>query len=268
MVGIGGGAPTSSNDIRLGDVVVGSPGSGTGGIFQYDYGKTIQDSSFVITRHLNQPPQFLLTALNNIKGQYTRRGHKLENAIDEVLTNNTIELPDYHKPSYNSDRLFMSAYKHARDGQDCLISCTDSSQLVVREERKQSGPKVHFGTIASANQLMKDATIRDRLSAEKNVFCFEMEAAGLVNHFPCLVIRGICDYSDTHKNKDWQGYAAMVAAAFAKDLLHKIAPNKVEAERKLKDVIEMVSDSKYTPICTFSSYFAPIVFIHILIIYA
>ncbi|KAM0074821.1 hypothetical protein ACKRZS_013130 [Fusarium odoratissimum] len=242
MVGIGGGAPTSSNDIRLGDVVVGSPGSGTGGIFQYDYGKTIQDSSFVITRHLNQPPQFLLTALNNIKGQYTRRGHKLENAIDEVLTNNTIELPDYHKPSYNSDRLFMSAYKHARDGQDCLISCTDSSKLVVREERKQSGPKVHFGTIASANQLMKDATIRDRLSAEKNVFCFEMEAAGLVNHFPCLVIRGICDYSDTHKNKDWQGYAAMVAAAFAKDLLHKIAPNKVEAERKLKDVIEMVSD--------------------------
>ncbi|KAM5517604.1 pfs domain-containing protein [Fusarium oxysporum f. sp. phaseoli] len=242
MVGIGGGAPTSLNDIRLGDVVVGSPGSGTGGIFQYDYGKTIQDANFVVTRHLNQPPQFLLTALSSIKGQYTRHGHQLESAIDEALTNNPIELPGYCKPPYNSDRLFVSAYKHVRDGQDCLISCTDSSQLVFREGRKQSGPKVHFGAIASANQLMKDAIIRDRLSAERNVLCFEMEAAGLINHFPCLVIRGICDYSDTHKNKEWQGYAAMVAAAFAKDLLRKIAPNRVEAEKKLKDAIETVSD--------------------------
>ncbi|KLO93455.1 Uncharacterized protein LW94_6370 [Fusarium fujikuroi] len=242
MVGIGGGAPTSLNDVRLGDVVVGSPGPSTGGIFQYDYGKTIQESNFVITRHLNQPPQFLLTALSSIKGQYMRRGHNLENAIDEALANNPIELPGYHKPSYNSDRLFVTAYKHARDGEDCSVSCTDSSKLVYRGERNQSGPKVHFGTIASANQLMKDATIRDRLSAERNVLCFEMEAAGLANHFPCLIIRGICDYSDTHKNKEWQGYAAMVAAAFAKDLLHKIAPNKVEAEKKLKDVIETVSD--------------------------
>ncbi|KAG5654901.1 hypothetical protein KAF25_010946 [Fusarium avenaceum] len=242
MVGIGGGAPTSSNDIRLGDVVVGSPGSGTGGIFHYDYGKTIQDSSFLVTRHLNQPPQFLLTALNNIKGQYTRRGHNLESAIDQVLSTNPIDLPEYQKPSHDSDRLFISTYKHGGKGQDCITSCPDSSQVVVRNERKQSGPKVHFGTIASANQLMKDATIRDRLSDERNVLCFEMEAAGLMNHFPCLVIRGICDYSDTHKNKAWQGYAAMVAAAFAKDLLQKIAPNKVEAERKLKDVMKMVSN--------------------------
>ena len=56
---------------------------------------------------------------------------------------------------------------------------------------------------------MKDALFRDTLVAEKDVLCFEMEAAGLMNHFPCLVIRGICDYSDSHKNKEWQGYAAM-----------------------------------------------------------
>jgi nucleoside phosphorylase len=35
------------------------------------------------------------------------------------------------------------------------------------------------------------------------MLCFEMEAAGLINRFLCLVIRGICDYSDTHKNKEW-----------------------------------------------------------------
>jgi len=59
----------------------------------------------------------------------------------------------------------------------------------------------------------------------------------MMNDFPCLVIRGICDYSDTHKNKEWQGYAAMAAAAYAKDLLVRIPINKVEAERKITDIL-------------------------------
>ncbi|KAL6402688.1 hypothetical protein AUP68_14144 [Ilyonectria robusta] len=84
---------------------------------------------------------------------------------------------------------------------------------------------------------MKDASVRDKLAVEENILCFEMEAAGLMNHFPCLVIRGICDYSDSHKNKEWQGYAAMVAAAYAKDLLRRIAPNRVEAEKKVGDIL-------------------------------
>lgn len=82
-------------------------------------------------------------------------------------------------------------------------------------------PVVHYGLIAS-DTLMKDADMRNRLAKEANILCFEMEAAGLMDHFPCLVIRGICDYSDTHKNKSWQGYAAAVAAAYAKELLDTI----------------------------------------------
>lgn len=46
-----------------------------------------------------------------------------------------------------------------------------------------------------------------------------MEAAGLMNAFPCVVIRGICDYADSHKNKVSQPYAAAAAAAYAKELL-------------------------------------------------
>jgi nucleoside phosphorylase len=80
---------------------------------------------------------------------------------------------------------------------------------------------------------MKDAMIRDTLAKEKGVMCFEMEAAGLMNHFPCLVVRGICDYSDSHKNKQWQGYAAMTAAAYAKDLLTRMVPSRVEAEESI-----------------------------------
>ena len=78
---------------------------------------------------------------------------------------------------------------------------------------------------------MKDACIRDKLIIEKDVLCFEMEAAGLMNHFPCLVIRGICDYSDSHKNNVWQGYAAMTAAAYTKDLLYRMSAQHVQAKK-------------------------------------
>jgi nucleoside phosphorylase len=54
-----------------------------------------------------------------------------------------------------------------------------------------------------------------------------MEAAGLMDDFPCLVIRGICDYADSHKNKRWQPYAAATAAAYAKELLNVISATQV-----------------------------------------
>jgi nucleoside phosphorylase len=64
---------------------------------------------------------------------------------------------------------------------------------------------------------MRDAAKRDKVSSEPGgVLCFKMEAAGLMNSFPCLVIRGICDYADSHKNKRWQAYAVATAAAYAK----------------------------------------------------
>ncbi|KAJ5009127.1 Kinesin light chain [Colletotrichum sp. SAR 10_99] len=93
------------------------------------------------------------------------------------------------------------------------------------------------GAPSKQHDVMKNAEIRDKLSAERGVLCFEMEAAGLMNHFPCLVIRGICDYSDSHKNKQWQGFAVMVAAAYAKDLLLQIAPTSVEAEKPIGEVL-------------------------------
>jgi hypothetical protein len=74
---------------------------------------------------------------------------------------------------------------------------------------------------------MKDAWVPDKLAAEKDVLCFEMEAAGLMENCPCLVIRGICDYSDLHMNNKWQGYAVMAAAVYAKDLLLVVRPQRV-----------------------------------------
>ncbi|PTB65719.1 hypothetical protein BBK36DRAFT_1082082, partial [Trichoderma citrinoviride] len=185
MVGIGGGAPSKEHDIRLGDVVVSAPCNGHSGVVQYDFGKTVQGQPFQPTRHLDQPPMLLRTAMSGLAAQYECRGHGIEDAI----------------------------------------SCGDKS-LVVRPPRNPcQNLVIHYGLIASANQLMKDATVRDRLSSQEDILCFEMEAGGLMNHFPCLVIRGICDYSDSHKNKAWQGYAAMTAAAYAKDLIKRLPPS-------------------------------------------
>ncbi|UKZ84327.1 uncharacterized protein TrAFT101_000240, partial [Trichoderma asperellum] len=238
MVGIGGGAPSKNHDIRLGDIVVSAPSNGTGGLFQYDFGKNIQDQPYQTTGFLNQPPSALLTALAGIQVQHERKGNKLEEAVKQIFEKNRRLLPRYKRPDSSSDRLYRSEIVHPQSRESCAAVC-GSSGLIKRSERTEyeDNHAVHYGLIASANQLMKNALDRDRLAAEKDVLCFEMEAAGLMNHFPCLVIRGISDYSDSHKNEEWQGYAAMVAAAYARDLLSQMPFTIVQAERKFIDVL-------------------------------
>jgi nucleoside phosphorylase len=130
--------------------------------------------------------------------------------------------PDYKYQGQEHDRLFKAQYLHARDEQTC--ERCDVAELERRAGRATLHPRVFYGTIASSDKLLKDAGTRDRLRDEIGALCFEMEAAGLMNTFPCLVIRGICDYSDSHKNKRWQGYAAATAAAYAKELLLVLEP--------------------------------------------
>ncbi|KAL7917246.1 hypothetical protein ACQKWADRAFT_307277 [Trichoderma austrokoningii] len=247
MVGIGGGAPSEKHDIRLGDVVVGLK-TGKSGVIQYDFGKAIQNQEFQATGFLNQPPTLLRAAVSGLVAEHEINGNKLEASIDDALnTHQRLRKRGYKRPEAATDRLYRPQFVHPpNDDGACKTACGDDpSRLVERQERNGGGGDdddddvvvIHYGVIASANTLMKDAVIRDRLIAEKDVLCFEMEAAGLMNHFPCLVIRGICDYSDSHKNKKWQGYAAMAAAAYARDLLLQIAPNKVEAEEKIGHVL-------------------------------
>jgi nucleoside phosphorylase len=237
MVGIGGGVPSERHDIRLGDIVVSAPCGGGGGVFQYDFGKSIQGQSFEHARFLNQPPSTLRTAVTGIRTQYERKGHRLEEAINDILDKNPRLRQEYKRPEPETDRLFQPGIVHTTE--NCALCADNPTKLVVRGERAEDevNPAIHYGLVASGNALVRDALKRDILAAEKDVLCFEMEAAGLVNTFPCLVIRGICDYSDSHMNKEWQGYAAMVAAAYAKDLLQRIPLNKIEAERRISVVI-------------------------------
>jgi nucleoside phosphorylase len=210
MVGIGGGVPSEDADIRLGDVVVSKPHKLHGGVVQYDSGKATP-SGFERTGLLNTPPTVLLNAVANLRAKHMRgRGRLLE------YSSKLESLPDFSREAAGSDTLFEVEYDHV--GSTTCGKCS-TEHAVAREARRQE-VVVHYGTIASGNQVMRSAAERDKVSAELGgVLCFEMEAAGLMNSFPCLVIRGICDYADSHKNKRWQPYAAATAAACAKEVL-------------------------------------------------
>lgn len=239
MVGIGGGAPSDNDDIRLGDVVVSTFRNGTPSVVQYDFGKEIQHQPFQQTGYLNGPPMLVRTAITTLKRDYKLDGHGIAQEIDRVLDKHPrLKRYNYNRPDKNSDRLYRADVIHKRS---CGETCTDDPNLMARRDERgeyEDNPVIHYGPIASANRLMKDATRRDELVKEKGFLCFEMEAGGLMNQFPCLVVRGICDYADTHKNKGWQGYAALTAATYAKDLLRRIHPLQVEETDTLKDIMK------------------------------
>ena len=234
MVGIGGGAPSKENDIRLGDVVISTPVKGFGGVLQYDFGKTIEAGRFQLTGHSNKPSRQLLEAVNHIRASLGQKSF-LEHLSQ--ITPNISDHPEgmsFTYPGQHQDQLFQSDYNHVGSSEAC--DHYDKTKQVHRPPRVPESRKFHYGLIASANQVMKDGETRDRLAKEYGILCFEMEAGGLMDHFPCLVIRGICDYSDSHKNKHWQGYAAAVAAAYAKELIYIIpsvqpAPQETSANR-------------------------------------
>jgi len=222
MVGIGGGAPTQERDIRLGDVVVSVPQGKLGGVVQYDFGKRLSDGRFQQTGQLNAPPEVLLGVLPEIRRRHN--DPRKPDRISEYLRRMD-DMHGYQRPA--EDRLYRADYGH-KDGKNCTNCGTDG--LDKRALRKTSREViVHYGIIASANSVMKNAKERDRYAQdpELNVLCFEMEAGGLMNNFPCLVIRGICDYSDSHKNDEWHKRAALTAAAYARELLHVLKPRKV-----------------------------------------
>jgi nucleoside phosphorylase len=102
--------------------------------------------------------------------------------------------------------------------------------LVVRSDRASSDPVIHYGVVGSSNAVIKDGMTRDDLKRKFGLICVEMEAAGLMDAFPGLVIRGICDYADSHKNKQWQPYAAAVAAAYFKELLLILPSDEIARE--------------------------------------
>jgi nucleoside phosphorylase len=236
LVGIGGGVPDLANeiDIRLGDIVVSKPTKTAGGVVQYDMGKETLNG-FERTGTLNKPPAVLRAAVQQLVAQHELEDSHISLYLSKMLEKFSKMKEKYTHPGAEHDQLFATAYEH-QGGKTCA-SC-DSSQVVRRPPRSSSSPFIHYGTIGSANRVAKNAAQREKLkSGDLDIMCVEMEAAGLMDSFPCLVIRGICDYADSHKNKKWQPYAAATAAAYMKEILSVIPAQEVT---KIPDAISVV----------------------------
>jgi nucleoside phosphorylase len=226
LVGVGGGVWSKKVDMRLGDVVVSQPDGTHSGVVQWDFGKTEKGGVFRRTGSLNKPPRVLLNAVQDIKTRHMTEGDKLAEHLSTMAMANPSMAETFGYQGAEHDQLYRPTYNH-QSGETC-DEC-DNSQVIERlPARTSSAPKIHYGNIASGNEVMKDGATRDQIAKEEGIICFEMEAAGLMDSFPCLVIRGICDYADSHKNKRWQPYAAATAAAFAKELLEVVDEQEVE----------------------------------------
>ncbi|KAK5046717.1 hypothetical protein LTR84_007478 [Exophiala bonariae] len=206
LVGIGGGIPggAEDEDIRLGDVVR--------------------------TGMSARPPAILSANVERLKSLHHRERSRIPQFLEQMFERFPKMNEGYLRPNIGDDRLFKSNCLH-QGGPTCQGCPT--SQLIVRRQRTSSDPRIHYGIIGSGNTVVKDSYTRDCLKQDLNIICVDMEASGLVDAFPSLVVRGICDYADSHKNKNWQAYAAAVAAAYMKELL-LIVPHEILVKREGK----------------------------------
>ncbi|KAJ5702546.1 ankyrin repeat protein [Penicillium malachiteum] len=165
LVGICGGIarPDQGRDIRLGDIAMSQPQGTSGGVIQYDLSKGKSDNKWEQKGFLSMPPLVLLNALANLQAKHEAGEIRLPEILD----------------------LMPKLKKGVNGCCDC-----DGEELIERSPRDTTEPEVHYGVIVSGSTLVKDATTRDMLAERvgEECICFEMEAAGLMNAFPCLVI--------------------------------------------------------------------------------
>ncbi|KAF4486735.1 Nephrocystin-3 [Colletotrichum fructicola Nara gc5] len=229
LVGIGGGVPVQTDNgmIRLGHVVVSKPAGGHSGALQYDHGKA-KDGHFERIGALAPPPAVLLNAAQSLAVQRARLGvDPVQQNVRRIdITNRGLRRFQY--PGEGNDHLFPPHYKHQCQGVPCAAKCDPSKRIPRTSDDDDTFVTVHRGNIASGELVVKDALLRDTLAQQDGLLCFEMEAAGANADFPCLVVRGISDYCDSHKNDMWHGYAAAVAAAYARQLFFHLPVDEVQ----------------------------------------
>jgi nucleoside phosphorylase len=254
VVGICGGVPSprSGEEILLGDVIISE------GLVQYDFGRQFPDK-FTKKSIRQVPNQEIRSYLASLKEQtgYDRLADRTSGYLKHLLRESKLDakypgaendkLYDAkYRHKHQGSSCKVCAKCEGKLDEVCPTSlestcerlqCNDN-RLVIRnrlaEYRKEvaptvskdgttdnvSKPEIHFGYFASGDKVMKSGEDRDELAASEDVIGFEMEGAGVWDNFPgCVVIKAVCDYADSHKNKSWQNYAAAVAAACLKAFL-------------------------------------------------
>jgi nucleoside phosphorylase len=244
VVGICGGTPypLSGEEIFLGDVII------SDSVVQYDFGRQYPcgfERKTGMKDILGRPNRAIRAILASLQARRSRKD--LQEKLSRHLQTLQESLPDWYRPTSVDDVLFEASYQHKHYGitsATCLClddmsedicksavnsTCTRLGCDLGRVSRRRSStennsPRVHIGTVASADTVMKSGEHRDRLVESEGVVGFEMEGAGVWDNISCIIIKGVCDYADSHKNKAWQSYAAATGAAAAKAFLEYWEP--------------------------------------------
>ncbi|PCD44537.1 hypothetical protein AU210_003613 [Fusarium oxysporum f. sp. radicis-cucumerinum] len=229
VVGICGVVPfgPSNDEIVLGDVII------SNGVIQYDFGRQLPDR-FVRKDTLLDVPGRPNLEIRGVFAKLTGIRHrrqlsaKIADYLDVLRQDRDLHA-EY--PGSTEDRLFEASYRHTDDQKSCeQLGC--NGELVSRSRlaiaKVSPTPAIHFGLMASGDAVMKSGEDRDRIAAAEDIIAFEMEGAGVWDSFPCIIIKGACDYADSHKSKVWQRYAAATAAACAKAFLSFWVPSSTQ----------------------------------------
>ncbi|KAF3390061.1 hypothetical protein DPV78_011783 [Talaromyces pinophilus] len=243
LVGICGGVPYTPDgtEIILGDIIIGDS------VIEYDFGRQYPhgfERKSGVKETLGSPNQEIQSFLNRLRTRRMR--NKVQRHTAQYLQ--ILQGMEDNEWSYlgvSHDTLFEASYRHKHYQQQSAIECIcigccstydPVCEQALKSDCKKIGcaghllprhrlnadcpvPFVHIGTIASASSVMKSGEHRDQLAEKEGVIGFEMEGAGVWDILPCVIIKGVCDYADSHKNKAWQKYAAATAASCAKGFL-------------------------------------------------
>ncbi|KAF4947846.1 hypothetical protein FGADI_10125 [Fusarium gaditjirri] len=216
------GPRDAQHEIILGDVIVSQS------VVQYDLGRQYPGSfEYKDTNEeaLGRPNVEIRSLLSKLRGLRARRAFESDMKRYLSLLQGDAELA-VHYPEPGTDRLYEATYRHLDKDMSC-DKCGCNGKLVPRERLRQEvpEPRVHFGRIASGDTVMKSGEERDDIARRLGVIAFEMESAGVWDSLPCLIVKGACDYADSHKAKATQKYAAATAAACTKAILrHWVVP--------------------------------------------
>lgn len=234
LVGTGGGIPrpeisdNSLKNLHLGDVVVGWPGDGKPACVYYNRGREKAEGEFELVSTFRNPDWRLTNALAVLPTRHLMG----ETTFGEQLSRLSAFKGEqgFAAPSCEHDRLFRLVSRHKGDyGSEC--TACDQDELIARPPRfEEDRSKIvfHFGRIATGDTVISDGKRREQIRRRcDEALCVEMEAAGVEVNRQCLVIRGISNYADAHKNDMWRSYAAGNAAAFARELLCMIPSGAV-----------------------------------------
>ncbi|KAK2024403.1 phosphorylase superfamily protein [Colletotrichum zoysiae] len=283
LTGICGGVPSpgTANEILLGDVVISKS------IVQYDIGRQYPGKfarKDTVEDNLGRPNKDVRTLLIVLETQSAL--NELQQRVRQNLAHvqqeaaNAYYRTSYSRPLTAEDVLFEPAYSHRhRVRPECgcgdsfvcdratsasceELQCEAKHQVSRRrlastrgghaeDGRSTTAPetRIHIGRVGSGDTVMKSGEHRDNVAKAHGLVAFEMEGAGVWDQIPCIVVKGVCDYADSHKNKKWQDFAAAVAAATARALLErypaKEKPQDTDANYTSHYVIPLAKNKRF-----------------------